>query len=404
MKKLQFYTPYMFRLWIPLFCMGIFAACQKESQVPPEIQSVRLLDPAGSQDPIDKATPGTNILIKGSGFQDLLKVKFNGQEASFNAALNTPNSIVIQIPAEAPTKAIDIQVPNLIEVQTRGGSSQYNFEILAPPPTITGMSYESPVPGQQVSILGVNFFLITEIRLPGDVVVNQFTVNANSTAVNFVMPTVTTSGPISITTEFGSNTSLFNIYSERDPGVGFLANFDNDSDHMGWAWWGGDLEQNAANYPNSTGDYIRLKPAEILPGAGDWWSGGRAVLVNAGNWVSDPSASVQDYAIRFDINTKVPWTAGTLQISANENYNITARFEPWASATNKTFDTENKWVTVTVPLSRFEANNGSAINNIAAITGASGEASIQLLLMNFGQTALVGVDMAIDNVRIVRLR
>jgi hypothetical protein len=108
----------------------------------PAISNVRLLDPAKADSSLTAAEPGSLIVIQGQNLGSVLKVYFNDFEASFNSALGSNSNIIVTIPANAPTKAVDAGVPNKIKVLTKGGEATYDFVLTAPVPVISGLYSE----------------------------------------------------------------------------------------------------------------------------------------------------------------------------------------------------------------------------------------------------------------------
>jgi hypothetical protein len=334
-------------------------------------------------------------------------------DASFNSALNTDNNIVVRIPYNAPTAVTDPNVPNNIRVVTDHGEAVFDFQVVAPPPSVLSASNENALPGKVITLTGSNFYLLTSVVFPGNVNAAGYTVNSTATEITVTVPAgATTAGNIVVTGQFGSGSSVFIFNNYKAPAPGFLANFEDGDPYFGWAWWGGIKESSSADFPQNTGNYIRVKPSgTINAGDGAWYADNRAVMVAPSPWLpadklSDPLA---DYALKFEISTKVPWTGGSLLIAPNGNFNYLARYAPWETTSSKQFVT-NGWVTATIPLTEFKRGSGnynpsgSSAANIAALTGGSNAASIQIMLYNDGSTPLTTFDVAIDNVRIVRIR
>jgi hypothetical protein len=96
-------------------------------------------------------------------------------------------------------------------------------------------------------------------------------------------------------------------------------------------------------------------------------------------------------------------------IAPNGNFNYLARYAPWQNSSSGQFVT-NGWQTVTIPLTGFLSGSGSynpsgsAAPNIAALTGGSNSATIQIMLYNDSTTPLTSFDAAADNVRIVKIK
>jgi hypothetical protein len=143
---------------------------------------------------------------------------------------------------------------------------------------------------------------------------------------------------------------------------------------------------------------------------GAWWDGNRSGNFTDVSTIFDASIMTKqasDYALKFEINTKEPWTAGINVLRLGDNYAY--RFMPWASATGGVFDTEDKWQTVTVRLSDFKKADSGKEG-----TGANAATMADLLKGNgvvaFGYRYITedkAVDVhnsAYDNFRIVKIK
>jgi hypothetical protein len=397
-------------LAVVLGCL-VMPSCKKDKLAPPQVERVRLLDSTKRDSSFSKAFPGTFVVIEGRNFSGLLNVYINGMDAPFNAALNTDNNIVIRIPYNAPTAVTDPNVPNKIKIVTDHGEVEYDFQVVAPPPSITGASNENAKPGAVITLTGNNFWLLTNIVFPGNIATTNFTVNSSATEVTVTVPAaVTAAGPIVANGQFGAGTSVFIFNNYKSPATGFLGNFEDNDPFFGWDWWGGIKENNA--FPDNTGNYIRVKPANTInAGDGAWYQDNRAVLLAGSAWLptarlSDP---ITDYALKFEINTKIPWTAGSFMLAPNWNFDMLGRYAPWETAPNKQFVT-NGWQTVVIPLTAFRKGqgnynpSGAPAANIGALTGGSNSAPLQIMFYNDGSTPITAFDVAVDNVRIVRIR
>lgn len=410
MKNISHNLRIILALAVVASCLAL-PSCKKDKMGPPQIERVRLLDSTKRDSSFVKAFPGTFVVIEGRNFSGLLNVFINGMDVPFNSALNTDNNIIVRIPHDAPTAVTDPNVPNKIRIVTDHGEDEFDFQVVAPPPSITAASNENAKPGAVITLTGSNFWLLSDIVFPGNVSTTNFTVNSAATEVTVTVPaSVTAAGPIVANGQFGSGTSVFVFNNYKAPTSGFLGNFEDGDPYFGWAWWGGIKENNA--YPDNTGNYIRVKPSgTINPGDGAWYTDNRAVMVAPGEWV--PSANLSDpianYALKFEISTKVPWTAGSFMIGPNGNFNLLARFAPWETAPNKQFVT-NGWQTVTIPLTAFKSGSGSynpsgsPAANFGALTGGTNSAPLQIMLYNDGSTPITAFDVAVDNVRIVKIR
>lgn len=392
----------------------LFLSCEKEHDGPPVIEQVRQLDSTKRDSFFTAALGGVIVVIQGHGFDGLQNVYFNGMETPFNQALNTDRSIVVQIPADAPTED-QPGVPNNIRIVTNHGEATFSFRILVPPPAplITWASNENAVSGETITFGGTDLTGLTQIVFPGGMSTSDFTINGDGTDITVTVPAgVVTGDTIRLNGQFGSGKSNFVYNNYLSPKTGFLANFEDGDPYFGWQWWGGIKANDASTFPDNTGNFIEVKPAGTPINAGDgaWYSDNRAVMVAAGPWVEDDNmgAPIDNYALKFEIFVKTPWTNGSLIIAPNGNFDLLARYAPWETAPNATFVTSD-WQTVTIPLNSFLAGSGNydpagaPAQNFAALTGGTNSASIQIILYNDSDTPLTAFDAAFDNVRIVKV-
>jgi hypothetical protein len=392
-------------------------ACKKDNgdSGTPTITNVRLIDSTKRDSSLSAALTGTVIVIQGHNLGGVQAVYFNDSAAYFNPTYTTSTNIIVAIPADAPTSVTDPNVPNQIKVVTNHGEATFSFTLLLPPPTITGVSNENALPGSTTTITGTYLYL-EKIIFPGNVETTDFTVNDDKTQVTVTVPaSVATSGPLTLQGAFGSSSTPYPFDSYLAPSTGFLANFESGSPYFGWQWWGGINSSDASAFPNNTGSYIEVHPSStIIPGDNSWWSDNRAVLVAEMPWVAeaDMSNSISNYALKFEIYVKAPWTNGSLMIGPKigDNFPYMARYAPWESVSDGKFVT-NGWTTVTIPLTAFLTlkngaydPNGSPAANFAALTGGSNKTNLQIMLYNDSTKPITSFDAAVDNVRIVKVQ
>lgn len=409
MNNTNFKTKNIF-IFLIVACSLLQVACKKEnSAATPSITGIRAITPDSA---ITAALPGQIVVIQGANLASALAISFNGFPASFNSALFSNNSLVVRIPAIGWDSIPDGKI-NMVQVQTSGGTASYKFNITAPPPIITAVSNENALVGETITITGSDFYGITSVTFPGGIQgTNLVAINTSQLTVT-VPDGITAGDSLRVTGTYGTGPSKFVFDNYLSPGIGFLANFDDGSSHFGWQWWGGIKEDDPSAYPNSTGNYIRIHPSGVITaGDGSWYSDNRAVMVDASTpWI--PSANLSDpignYALKFEINVKIPWTNGSLMIAPNGNFNLLARYAPWVTSGSGSFLT-NGWQTVIIPLTGFLSGSGSynptgsPAPNIAGLTGGTNSATMQIMLNNDSTTPLTAFDAAVDNVRIVKIQ
>ena len=250
------------------------------------------------------------------------------------------------------------------------------------------MSNEWAKAGETVTITGKYFMDVKSVSMPGADVAN-FTVD-DSEHISFKVPDGATPGPINVTTESGSANSTFQYLDQRN----MLFDFDGlrGGFAIGNGWRApatGHLHNDGDDaFPGVDGSYLWL-------GGKDPASGWNEDEFSFDYWNStDPSSSIPPlsslpafdaYIKKFGIGgltlkfecyvpTSNPWKNCSMQLMfssssvvSNENMNNTyfsdtavprALWTPWKDTGS--FDTGDKWQTISIPLSEFTLTHGAA--------------------------------------------
>lgn len=389
--------------WLPVLLMVLIFqnACKKENISGPVVTGLRAISPAPNDSTLTQVTPGQIVVIKGYNFNGLQGVLFDGYSASVNTALNTNATIVITVPSGILFSSLSSDVANTIKVITTHGEIVYKFSVVPPPPVISSISNEFAHGGDTITLSGSYLYTIQSVQFPGDHTVTNV-LNADTAGASFqvVVPDGITPGDAdsaAVITEGGTGKAPFNNT------YGMIADFEWGSPTFGWQYWGGIMGSDASKFPGGWGNYIEIDPSsEIGANDGAWYANNRAVMIASSAWegvnIADPPAN---YALKFQMFVKNPWTAGSLEIAINGNFNNLATYAPWKQTSNGMFMT-NGWVTVTIPLSSFVDGSGKPASNVSALTGGNPGATVQIMLYNNGTTSVVNFDAAFDNVRVVK--
>jgi uncharacterized repeat protein (TIGR01451 family) len=140
----------------------------------------------------------TNVTISGAALNEgLVSVKFNGTNASFNPP--TYGQVVAMVPAGAASGPITITTSNGTV------SSVTNFFL---PAGITSFTPTNGPENSPIQIFGTNFLGATAITFNGAVV--NISPATSNTFIQTTIPTGVTTGPLGVTTPFGTsvNTNL----------------------------------------------------------------------------------------------------------------------------------------------------------------------------------------------------
>jgi hypothetical protein len=395
-----------FFLFAAIACILIQPACKKENKQAPQIRQIRAIAPAPNDSVLTKAGPGQIIVIQGANLATTSQIFFNGYPASFNSALLSDENLVVTVPADMPFASLPQDKLNTIRIVTNYGELIYQFPIVPPPPVIVAMTNEYARAGEKVILAGNNLFYIDKVIFPGAVQVTSVATNASGTLLELTVPAgISQSGPLQVMNRYGSTTSLL-LYN--DTTTGMLCNFDNVNTLNNWA--NATVTSNSTDFPGNKGTYVRFKFTDIPAKDFVWYGGGRSINCEVSlPWVpvANLNQPLDNYALKFELNTKVPWTGGSLFIVKDYSWTYLARLEPWTTSAN--FNT-NGWKTVVVPLDQFKtkANNkdgtGSPASSLTTMLGGSGAGGVNMFVINDSESVLAAIDIAIDNIRVIKIK
>ena len=173
------------------------------------------------------------------------------------------------MPAQTPT--------DQVLLITKGGRD--TFKIVATP-TITGISNENANTGDSVYVYGTYLKNIQTFTFSG-VTITSFVTSSDGSFVGFKLPSLSQSGPASITTAYGTATTVYDVYNMYNvkyvssATTGVLGNFEW-GDAFGWQWWGGSRLSVVSNggwisdcpeMTGNTGMFISIKDGPLAAGA-----------------------------------------------------------------------------------------------------------------------------------------
>jgi len=368
------------------------------------------------------ASPGDSVYIYGSNLFLIQSFSYGGTKITSPKFSYDGSAIGFKMPTPAPTSGE-------VSITTKSGTA--TFKILALP-TITGISNENASVGDSVYVYGTYLKGIQSVTFSG-ATISSF-VSTNGTSIGFKMPSITTSGPASITTPFGTATTaynVYNIYNVQYVGVattGVLCNMEW-GDAFGWQWWGGvkytngnpawggTTDFNGVLGSNTNSQFAYFNSGIMKSGDGtSSWPGTYTFPIAAAQWMPTANLSdpVDDWAIQFEmsVGNAKPWNGGTLCFETGFASNYVARYEPWqiTASSTKAFSTKG-WQTVTIPLSSFRTEDtklgkgkGVSVTNLSNLLG-TGKTSLSIYLHNFSTSATTtGFYAAFDNVRVVKIK
>ena len=445
-----------------LFAMALVAAgagftsCEDEPDKyevaggTPTIDYVRPVDAASKDSLLTAASLNNTICIVGRNLRSVTKINFNDQAAVLNTSYMTDNTIIVTVPKAIPNKVSD----KIYFITSKQDTVAYDFKTIVPAPTINSMSNEWAAAGEEVTIKG-DYFLDYDnshltIKVGENYTIPYEDLKISQNNIRFNIPEdMPKHEPIYITTINGTTKAGFRYMDNR----GMLFDFDTP-----WKEGGDVLGNNGWHARTITSDATSLSGNYMVLGEtamgsdGDWNDGNFSFEYWPGSW-QDPEtyssrprmqdladfSDWQNMSLKFEmcIPKDNSWSAAPMQIyfgsvtqvsngaagtkdiygnvlaGANNTFFhdqgklARALYMPWQNTEDKLYNTEGKWVTVTIPLADFvydyDGNKGlsySGVNdfsafNIFVIKGSYNDANV----------LPTGVDcnpiIKIDNIRVV---
>lgn len=445
-----------------LFAMALVAAgagftsCEDEPDKyevaggTPTIDYVRPVDAASKDSLLTAASLNNTICIVGRNLRSVTKINFNDQAAVLNTSYMTDNTIIVTVPKAIPNEVSD----KIYFITSKQDTVAYDFKTIVPAPTINSMSNEWAAAGEEVTIKG-DYFLDYDnshltIKVGENYTIPYEDLKISQNNIRFNIPEdMPKHEPIYITTINGTTKAGFRYMDNR----GMLFDFDTP-----WKEGGDVLGNNGWHNRTITSDATSLSGNYMVLGEtamgsdGAWNDGNFSFEYWPGSW-QDPEtyssrprmqdladfSDWQNMSLKFEmcIPKDNSWSAAPMQIyfgsvtqvsngaagtkdiygnvlaGANNTFFhdqgklARALYMPWQNTEDKLYNTEGKWVTVTIPLADFvydyDGNKGlsySGVNdfsafNIFVIKGSYNDANV----------LPTGVDcnpiIKIDNIRVV---
>lgn len=191
---------------IPLAAsLFFFAGCKKE-----------ITNPAQTIPVIKEIFPGSAIakapiVIKGLNLQNVSKVQFGTRVVTdFNPATNTDSSVNVKVPDSLPLGETFVQV----YMADGKGYSAYKFTVLLTPPVpkIASVTPTTALPGDVLTITGINFSLVRNVKF-GFVNATFAPTADTNTIIKVTVPWDAVAGDqfIKLTNTNGTDSIAFNV-------------------------------------------------------------------------------------------------------------------------------------------------------------------------------------------------
>jgi len=402
MKKLLYKTNNYLLLVLLATIFFLQQGCKKDesSSAAPVITGVRNYVASPGDSLLTSVGPGKWVIISGRNLKGALEVYFDGVRASsLNAALFSDTSAMVLMPSVIAFPLVEASKLNTIRYVTTHGETTFSFPIVAPAPTISGISNEGANPGDSVKINGFNFFFIKSVKYAG-VDVTSYKASDDGTSISLAVPSgiSTSGGVVSVSTKSGTVTTVYNVH---DYVTGVLNNYDGVNNFS----WGAATSNSSVDFPGNNGTYGVLQASNLAAGNRNWWE--RSFNLNSAQWI--PANKLQDtlgnYALKFEIFVKKPWVNGSIQIVKDYSWTYTALYRPWKNSDGSTSPFTTKgWQTVTIPLSDFVTDTGVPVSSIKDLVGPTGAGGTMIAFINDGSTVVADFEAAVDNIRVVKIK
>lgn len=397
----------------------------KDKGKDPKVEYFRYTNPGSA--PITEAYLGEKIAICGSDLGDVQQVWFNDQKAQLNPAYITSEAIIVEIP-----NAISENVTNTVKLVTsQGNSATVDFYTMVPDPIVTSMSCEWAKPGDVVDIIGDYFVTDSEypiqITFPGGATVAQEDIlEFSRTKMTVKVPQgADQEGRPTVTTRYGEGLSAFVYRDSR----GMILDWDGvrgQAVAKANGWRPGDkiCYTDFQGIPSLDGKYICFNgiKSDYNDMGEDNFSFSHWPVTENGDASLDISTlfdyeNYADYCLKFEVfvPSSTPWTICSLNmlftpadIFGENDYYFSedapypyprAMWTPWQS-NGGTYDTGDKWVTVSFPLTDFTKDR--YLNDCARKMTKDDFHGLSMIVCwgPFSEATNVPVTIAIDNIRV----
>ena len=375
--------------------------CKKDesSSAAPVITGVRNYVASPGDSLLTSVGTGKWVVISGRNLKGALQIYFDGVKGTFTESVFSDTSAIVLMPAVIAFPLVPESELNTIRYVTTHGETTFSFPIVAPAPTISGISNESANSGDSVKINGFNFFFIKSVKYAG-VDVTDYKAATDGTSISLMVPSglSTSGGEVSVTTNSGSVTTVYKVH---DYETGVLNNYDGVNNFS----WGAATSNSSVDFPGNNGTYGVLQASNLAAPNTNWWE--RSFNLNSAQWI--PADKLQDtlgnYAIKFEIFVKKPWVNGSIQIVKDYNFTYSALYRPWKNSDglSSPFTTKG-WQTVTIPLSDFVTDKGVPVSSMTDLVGSTGAGGTMIAFINDGSSVVADFEAAFDNVRVVKIK
>lgn len=336
---------------------------------------------------VTSASPQSVICLVGSNLRSVCEMYFNDQSAILNSSYITDNTLIVQVPRTVPESVTD----KIYMITSGKDTVAYDFTVNIPAPTISSMSCEYAQPGTKATLYGE--YIIDDpsspltITFPDGKAVTDYEVDDTYTSVTFTVPQCDEEGELTVSSIYGTSTTAFHYLDTR----GMMFEFDGVTGLGNHGWHSRTITSDDTSI---TGNFVQLGDGSTtLSASGGWDDSNFSFEYWPGNYNSpltydDDGIRLFDLVdfddfknmtVKFEmyIPSESPWSAGAMQVifagtdkvtysaagtdeegntvaGANNTYfqdDVLPRalYRPWADTGS--YDTDDEWVTVSLPIS-----------------------------------------------------
>ncbi len=409
----------------------------------PEVHYIRPVNVEAADSLLTGAYMDNMICMVGENLRSIYELWFNDQKAILNTSYMTDNTLLVTVPGTIPSLVSD----KIYMITVAKDTVTYDFNVLVPGPAVSSMACEYVAVGEEATIYGDYFIddpnVPFTIMFPNDVKVDKIK-SLSKTAVTFEVPEGAEEGKVTVSTIYGTSESKFHYTDSR----GMMFEFDGLTGLTNHGWHN---QLITTDSDAISGNYLQLGDGEaVMKEAGDWNDGKFAFEYWCGSWDNPQNVTSGDgialhnlvdftdfknMALKFEmmVPSDYPWSAGAMQIafegydrvtlSGNpiDGFNGTvaganawvfngdngqgvwgrAMYRPWVSAEGGVFHTDNKWITVTIPLASFMYDRMGAATDVVP-SKSEDFASLTIFVVGGGVNGIECTPVIkIDNIRAV---
>lgn len=353
----------------------------------PSISYIRPVDVASRDSLLTSASLNSSICIVGKNLRSITSLLFNDIPAVLNTSYMTDNTILLTVPRSVPGRVTD----SLYMVTSSNDTVAYPFHVTIPAPEVTALSNEHAKAGEEVTISG-DYFLDYEEHPLSVTVGDSYTLprsaisSISQTEITFTVPdNFPQHENIHVISVYGDTESKIQYMDVRGMLFDFDTPWDGTNVLVATGWHSGPVQSDENSLE---GRYLTLGNADLTVDGLSWpsednfsfeywpgtWGNGYTGTGPKLNQVAD-FTDWTNKALKFEmcIPADNPWTCGPLQIifsnasvSTSESDGTPwnndffhqqgklsrAIYMPWNND-NNSYDTNGRWVTVTVPFTSF---------------------------------------------------